>query len=299
MLDVRRLRVLREVATTGSVTGAAANLGYTHSAISQHLHALERETGTPLIERNGRTIRLTHAAEVLVGHAQIVLAHLERAEADLAASRGGVGGEVRLASFATALRRLLREPLTALRSQYPDLDVQLFEMEPEESLPSLVQRRVDIVLGHGYDLVARPDIPDLHEVELLREPVLFVRPASDDGATGAVELADHADRPWIVPYADTACGLLVERACAAVGFAPHAVARTREFTTASALVAAGLGVTLMPELGLQPHRGVVASPVRAPALRRRVYLATRKGSETHPAIAAVLTGIQERARRSG
>jgi DNA-binding transcriptional LysR family regulator len=295
MLDVRRLRVLQEVAAAGSVSAAAANLGYTHSAISQQLRTLERETATRLIDRRGRTVRLTRAAQVLVAHAKIVLAQLERAEADLAATRGTVGGQVRLASFATATSALLPAPLMALRAQHPNLDLRLLEMEPQESLPALAQGHLDIVLAHRYDLVAPDDAAELHQIDLFTEPVLLVQAASSDALPGPVRLSDYAERPWIVPHPDTTCGLLVERACAAAGFTPHAVAQIRDFPTACALAAAGIGVTLVPELGLQHDPRIIARPVTEPSVCRRVYLATRPGSQTHPTLAAVLACIQAHA----
>src|ERR1700744_1120474 len=165
MLDARRLLVLREVAAHGSVSGAADALGYTPSAGSQQLAALERETGSALIERSGRGIRLTEQARLLLPHAHDVLAALERADAALA--RTDLVGSVRLASFPTATRALLPGPLASLRTRHPQLRVDLTELEPHESLPALAVGKIDIAVAHEYDLIARDPARDLRRAEIL------------------------------------------------------------------------------------------------------------------------------------
>src|ERR1700742_738843 len=167
MLDARRLLVLREVAAHGSVSGAADARGSTPSAVSQQLAALERETGSALIERSGRGIRLTEQARLLLPHAHDVLAALERAGAALA--RTALVGTVRLASFPTATRALLPAPLAALRARHPNLRVDLTELEPHESLPALALGRIDVAVAHEYDLTARDAARDLRRADLLRE----------------------------------------------------------------------------------------------------------------------------------
>jgi DNA-binding transcriptional LysR family regulator len=275
MLDARRLLVLREVAAHGSVSGAADALGYTPSAVSQQLAALERETGSALIERNGRGIRLTESARLLLPHAHDVLAALERAGAALA--RTDLVGTVRLASFPTATRALLPAPLTALRAEHPNLHVDLTELEPHESLPALAVGKIDVAVAHEYDLTTRDPARDLRRAEVLREPVLLVGGDSP-------RLADHARHGWIVPPADTACGEMVRRACALAGFAPRIVAETGDFSVATALANAGLGVALVPRLG---GEGVPLDP----PLERRIFVASRAGSDDHPLIRAVIEAI--------
>src|ERR1700754_2637347 len=161
MLDTRRLLVLREVAAHGSVSGADAALGYTPDAVSQQLGALERETGRALVERHGRGIRLTDAAQALPPHAHDVLAALERANAALVSTATELTGTVRLASFPTATRALLPARLAALRARHPQLRVDLSELEPHESLPALALGRIDVAVAHEYDLVARDAARDL------------------------------------------------------------------------------------------------------------------------------------------
>ena len=284
MLAARRLLVLREVAAHGSVSGAAEALGYTPSAVSQQLGALERETGRTLVERHGRGIRLTEAARLLLPHAHDVLAALERADAALVRGAGELTGSVRLASFPTATRALLPAKLAALRAHHPQLRVDLTELEPHESLPALALGRIDVAVAHEYDLVARDAARDLRRAELLKEPVLLAERGED--ATAA-RLADFAEHDWIVPPAATACGELVRRACRTAGFEPRVVAETGDFSVACSLAAAGVGVALVPRLGSASQPDLVLRSLH-PALERRIFVAARSGSDDHPLIRAVV-----------
>jgi DNA-binding transcriptional LysR family regulator len=288
MLDTRRLLVLREVAAHGSVSGAAEALGYTPSAVSQQLNALEREAGRALIERRGRGIALTETARLLLPHAHDVLAALERADATLARTASELTGSVRLASFPTATRALLPPALAGLRESHPRLRVELVEMEPHESLPALALARVDVAVAHEYDLVGRDAARDLRRAEILREPLLLA-----DATPGSARLADYAARDWIAPPVSTSCGELVRRACRAAGFEPRIVADTGDFSVACSLAAAGVGVALVPRLGAYAAAGVSLRELDPP-LERRVFVASRAGSEEHPLIRAVVDGISSR-----
>jgi DNA-binding transcriptional LysR family regulator len=290
MLDTRRLLVLREVAAHGSVSGAAEALGYTPSAVSQQLNALEREAGRALIERRGRGIALTETARLLLPHAHDVLAALERADATLARTASELTGTVRLASFPTATRALLPEALAGLRETHPRLRVELIEMEPHESLPALALGRVDVAVAHEYDLVGRDAARDLRRAEILREPLLL---AERGDAHAPARLADYAARDWIAPPVSTSCGELVRRACRAAGFEPRIVADTGDFSVACSLAAAGVGVALVPRLGAYAAAGVSLRELDPP-LERRVFVASRAGSEEHPLIRAVVEGISSR-----
>ncbi len=281
MLDTRRLLVLREVAAHGSVSGAADALGYTPSAVSQQLAALEREAGSALVERHGRGIRLTETARMLLPHAHDVLAALERADATLARSASELTGTVRLASFPTATRALLPAALARLRAEHPRLRVELSELEPHESLPALGVAKIDVAVAHEYDLVGRDAARDLRRAEILREPVMLVERGDSEAPA---RLADYAERDWIAPPASTSCGELVRRACAAAGFTPRIVAETGDFSVACALAESGLGVALVPRLGGSGR------PLDPP-LERRIFVASRAGSEDHPRIRAVVEAI--------
>jgi DNA-binding transcriptional LysR family regulator len=290
MLDTRRLLVLREVAAHGSVSGAAEALGYTPSAVSQQLAALEREAGRALIERRGRGIALTETARLLLPHAHDVLAALERADATLAQTASELTGTVRLASFPTATRALLPRAFASLRETHPRLRVELSELEPHESLPALALGRVDVAVAHEYDLVGRDAARELRRAEILREPLLL---AERGDAGDRARLADYAARDWIAPPASTSCGELVRRACRAAGFEPRIVADTGDFSVACSLAAAGVGVALVPRLGAYAAGGVSLRELDPP-LERRVFVASRAGSEEHPLIRAVVEGISSR-----
>ena len=153
MLDVRRLRVLHAISAYGSVTAAAASLGYSAPAVSQQLAALEREVGMRLTERAGRGLVLTPAALILVGHTDALLARLEAAEADLAALRDQIAGRVTLAAFPSAAASLVPAAWAALAGSAPQVRLDLTEMEPEESLPAVLRGETDVAVAHEYDLL--------------------------------------------------------------------------------------------------------------------------------------------------
>ena len=176
MLDVRRLRVLHAVSAYGSVTAAAAALGYSAPAVSQQLAALEREVGMRLTERAGRGLELTPAALILVGHTDALLARLEAAEADLAALRDQIAGRVALAAFPSAAANLVPAAWAALAASAPQVRLDLTEMEPEESLPAVLRGETDVAVAHEYDLLPRPLDPLFERRELFRDPVLVAVP---------------------------------------------------------------------------------------------------------------------------
>ena len=292
MLDVKRLRLLREVALRGSVTRAADALSYTPSAISQQLAVLERECGVALVEREGRGIRLTEPAHGLVSRTERILEELENARADLELWAADLTGTVRIAAFPTAARSLLPQALAGLREAHPGLEPALVEAEPEASLSAVGLGTVDAAVAHEYDLFPDRDTQTLHRTELLTDPLFLV---SADGTGEPVRLADYGERRWILPPPDTACGRLVERACGLAGFEPRPLATTYDFAVACALAAAGHGVALVPQLGLTP--GVPASPVSDVPVRRRIFAAVRAGAERRPAVAAVLSALTDAAAR--
>jgi DNA-binding transcriptional LysR family regulator len=177
MLDVRRLRVLHAVSAYGSVTAAAAALGYSAPAVSQQLAALEREVGMRLTERVGRGLELTPAAMILVGHTDALLARLDAAESDLAALRDQVAGRVALAAFPSAAASFVSAAWAALAGSAPQVRLDLTEMEPEESLPAVLRGQTDVAVAHEYDLLPRPLDPLFERRELLSDPVLLAVPA--------------------------------------------------------------------------------------------------------------------------
>ena len=305
MLDVRRLRLLRELQARGTVTAVAEALSYTPSAVSQQLATLEREAGVPLLERRGRGLQLTDAGRGLVDHADAVIARLELAEAELAAAAGGeVGGRARVAAFQTAASSLVLPLLGTLPQAHPKLRLELGEMEAEEGLDLLRRGEVDLVVAEEYDYAPRPRDPTLEVSELSRDPLLLVLPAAHPLCAADPEvapLAQLAGERWAFARAGTAFDDLLARACRALGgFEPEIRHRSNDINVLERLVAAGEAVTLLPALG-QPGGvpGVAVRRVAEQPLDRTIFIAVRRGSGGRPALRAVAQALREQARTLG
>ena len=294
MLDVRRLRVLHAVSAYGSVTAAAAALGYSAPAVSQQLAALEREVGMRLTERAGRGVELTPAAHILVGHTDALLARLDAAEADLAALRDQIAGRVALAAFPSAAASLVPAAWAALADSAPRVRLDLTEMEPEESLPAVLRGETDVAVAHEYDLLPRPLDPLFERRDLLDDPVVLAIPP-DYPADGPVPLATLAGQPFLAPRQGTSCAEMIQRACARAGFVPRVVARASDFQVLLSLVAAGAGVTLVPGLAARwlPPRVRLVPP--AEPVTRRVFTVSRRGGDRKPAVRVVLDALSDAA----
>jgi len=295
MFDVRRLRVLHAVSAYGSVTAAAAALGYSAPAVSQQLAALEREVGMRLTERAGRGIELTPAAAILVAHTDALLARLDAAESDLAALRDQVSGRVALAAFPSAGATLVPAAWAALARSAPNVQIELTEMEPDESLPATARGQTDVAVAHEYDLLPRPLDPLFERRELARDPVLLAVPAGSP-LEGPVRLASLAGQPFLAPRGHTSCAEMIQRACARAGFVPRVVARASDFAVLLSLVAAGAGLTLVPELAARrlPEGVRLLSP--AEPVTRQIFTVSRRGGDRKPAVRVVLDALAEAAQ---
>ena len=293
-MDVRRLRLLLELSRRGTVTAVAEALAYTPSAISQQLAALEREAGVPLLDHVGRRVALTPAGAVLARYAESVLVLLEEASATLAATRAGLTGPLHIGAFPSAARSILPPVLVTLGRDHPGLELMVTELDPVAVPGALRTGAVDVALTFVYDYVpAEPD-PGLDTEPLLDEIVYLATPARagvGQEAAGAASIQDCRDAHWIAGSPDTLCHTMVIRACQASGFTPRIRHHADDFATVLALVAAGLGVSLIPELGVTgPPPGVALTALAA---RRRCAIACRKGTRAHPAIAAFATAARE------
>ena len=292
MLDVRRLRILHAVSVHGSVTAAAAALGYSGPAVSQQLAALEREVGMRLTERAGRGIELTPAAAILVAHTDALLARLDAAESDLAALRDQVAGRVTLAAFPSAAATIVAMAWSALARSAPHVQLDLTEMEPDESLPAVLRGTTDVAVAHEYDVLPRPLDPFFERRELTRDPVLLAVPASSPLA-GPVDLGSLASQPFLAPRGNTSCAEMIQRACARAGFVPRVVARASEFAVLLSLVAAGAGLTLVPELAARYlPEGIRLLPPAEP-VTRQIFTVSRRGGDRKPAVRVVLDALAE------
>jgi DNA-binding transcriptional LysR family regulator len=300
VLDLRRLRVLRAVVRCGSMAAAAVELGYTPSAVSQHVAALEREAGAVLLEKAGRGVRPTAAALLLTDVADDVLGRLADAEGALAALREGRTGRVHLTSFPSAGASLVPRAVAAFRRTSPGVDLVLAVAEPDEALPALRAGEVDVAVvvlptsgTVADDLVLAHLLDDPYSVLLPREHPLAAR--------AAVDLADLADADWV----DTAsapghCAAAALEACAAAGFSPRYAVQADEYPTTQGFVAAGLGVALVPELALGlVHERVVARPVLGPVPVRRVHAAVRRARAGDAVVRALVEALREAAEPAG
>jgi DNA-binding transcriptional LysR family regulator len=297
MLDVRRMRVLREVAVRGSFSAAAEALSFTQSAVSQQIAALEREAGTVLVQRNARGVRLTEAGEALVRHAEAILARLGEAEAELDAIAGVRGGRLRLSAFESAAASLMPLAIASFRAAHPGVELSLIMAEGEDSEPLLKSGELDLVLG--FDSRVRPQVDGLARQHLLSDPMFLVLPADHALARKrSLRLADLADDPWIGGATDCECNRLISRACAAAGFEPRIAFETDDYTAMQGFVAAGVGVSLIAELGLESVRDdIVIRGLGRDAPVREVYAATLAGSHRTPATQAMLEILTDVAAR--
>ncbi|WP_426503820.1 LysR family transcriptional regulator [Dactylosporangium sp. McL0621] len=295
-LNLERLRVLDAVAATGSVAGAAAALHVTTSAVSQQLARLERETGQELTERHGRGLRLTPAGALLAGHAAELLAHAERVEASLAEHRGAVAGPLRVAAFATAARGLLPPVLRDLRGRHPALEPALAEMEPHEALPLLRRGELDVAVVQDWAADPLAVGEGLARRDLLDDRFDVAVPAEHRAAARAeIAVAELADEVWIGWSRGQICHDWLLGTLRGIGAEPRVAHTASEHSTQLALVAAGLGIAVLPRLG----RDVVPPGVRlvpiAPAAVRRVFAVWRATTSSRPAIGAALTALEQAA----
>ena len=298
MVDLRRLRALRAVADHGTLAAAADALHLTPSAVSQQLSALEEEVGHALLEPAGRSVRLTAAARVLLGHADALFAQLERLQGELAAQDAAPRGEVRIGGFPTALAGLLAPAARPLHAVAPAVTLRVEEAETDEAVAMLVARDVDVILGMECSAAPRRDDTRFHREELLGDILDAVLPTDHPLAGRArIDLADLADEEWVAPPVGWSCDEVFIAGCRAAGFSPRVAHRAGDWQAVMGLVAGGLGISLVPRLAhTAPPAGVVIIPLVGEPPRRHVFVACRAGAESSPAIRALLDAISASAR---
>jgi DNA-binding transcriptional LysR family regulator len=249
--DVSRLRAFALVLDLGSISAASSVLGYTQSAVSQQLAALEREVGTALVDRSQRPLRATRAGELLRPHVDRVLAAIGGAEAALEDARGGMR-RLRLAAFTSALSSFVPAAVRDLRRAHPDLVVQVLQLETQEAIERLRDGGADLAVVHHMPGVAVPDTAGLRRRRLLVDHLHVVVPAGHPLARReSVSVSDLDGEPLIVPRRDTPAGRfrsVVEHLCAQAGFAPRVAYELDDLPAAQAFVAAG--IALVPMHGL-------------------------------------------------
>jgi DNA-binding transcriptional LysR family regulator len=297
MLNVGRLKILDEVAHRGSFSAAAEALDYTQSAISQQIATLESEAGMTLLQRHPRGVSLTAAGQTLVGHSEGILARLESAEAALAAIAGLRGGRLRMASFPTAGATLMPLAIATFRARYPDVELTLAEGEPEQIAPRLRAGEIDLALLFEFD--GSPTQDELTRTELLEDPLYLALPL-DHRLTKKrkLRLEDLREEAWVQTSSSSPCARHVVRSAHAAGFEPHVAFESDDYQTVQGLVAAGVGVALIPELALTVVRDDIeirALDPRPPV--RQVIAATPAGARLLPTAPAMLAVLEEAAAR--
>jgi DNA-binding transcriptional LysR family regulator len=287
MLDLRRLRLLRELARRGTIAAVAEALSYSPSAVSQQLSTLEKEAGVRLLEPSGRRVRLTAQAELLVVHAGVLLEEMERAEAALAQSLNEIVGTLRVAAFQTAVLALVPPALSELEPRHPLLRVEVTELEPERAYPALVAGEFDLILGEEYPgfPLARSDETERHD--LFADELWLALPAS----WGARPLDSLASRPFAMEPLDTTAREWATAACRQAGFEPDVRYTSTDLQVHLRLVESGLAAALLPGLsGAAHHQGVIIQRLpRHP--RRQIFTTVRRGSATHPRVQAFTTAL--------
>jgi DNA-binding transcriptional LysR family regulator len=295
MID-RRLHVLRMVAQCGTVTGAAAALNYTPSGVSQQLRALGRDLGVDLLVQDGRGVRLTPAARVLLDRSEELLSRWEEIRAEVALSAETGGGLLRLSGFSTAAAALLPAVAARVGEVLPACTVRIIEAEPEECFGLLLADQADVavvVVTSGLPASSDPRF----ELRYLLEDPLDVLLHQEHPLAGepAVILRDLADEPWIMDRPGRTYHQLLQAACVAAGFTPVAAHYASEWDTGAALVGAGLGIALVPRLAHIPDGyAVVRVPLTGdPTPSRRILTGIRRGSDTQPTIATALDILRD------
>jgi DNA-binding transcriptional LysR family regulator len=304
MFDVKQLRVLKAVADHGSFSAAADALSYTQPAISQQIAALEKRAGTTLVDRGSRGVRLTDAGQALVDHAEVVLARLAAAEAELEAIAGIRGGRVRLASFPTAGASLLPPAVAEFTSRHPDVELSFVEREPEEAAQMLRAAELEIAIVFEYDRLNPGDFERFYEgIELhhlVDDPMYLALPRDHPLARRRrIRLEDLSDATWIQESGTHSwCGRFHESVCEAAGFTPKVGFRSDDYNVVQGLIAAGVGISLLPGLSLTNVReDIVIRSLGAQAPSRQIAAGTLAGRYRSPATNAMLEILSEVAGR--
>ena len=285
MLELRRLRLLRELKIRGTIAAVAEALSYSPSSVSQQLALLETEAGVPLLTKSGRRVQLTPQAEVLVAHTALLLERIELMEAELDSSLTEVRGTVRLAVFQSAALGIIPQALTLLAAEYPALRVEVTQREPENALFETWARDFDLVIAEQYPGHAAPRQPELDRVALCEDELRL---------GGAASLDDARDRAWVMEPRGTASRHWAEQVCRTAGFEPDVRFETADLQAHIRLIESGHAVALLPDLVWAGRRPGIKLSALPSVPKREVFTSVREASRERPTIIA----IREVLRRS-
>ncbi len=287
------MRVLQEVLERGSFSAAAESLHLSQSAVSQQVAVLEREVGVPLLERTSDGPKLTTAGETLMTHGDAVMCRLEEAERELAQIAGLEGGRLRLASFPTASATLMTSALSIFRKRFPNVELQFSEDEPEDSFPGLKRGNFDLAVVFDYPAVPLDFSRDVEAEMIYEEPMWVALPPGHPlAAAKSVRIADLADEDWLCGALPSSCREQVLGLGRDAGFEPRISFQSEDYEVIKGFVAAGLGVTILPELA-GGHPGIELRPVRGEKPVRRVWAVTRESESRSPAAEEMLGILRE------
>jgi DNA-binding transcriptional LysR family regulator len=300
MFDVKQLRVLKAVAEHGSFSAAAESLSYTQPAVSQQIAALERRAGTTLVDRGSRGVRLTDAGRALVDHADAVLARLAAAEAELEAIAGVRGGRVRLSAFPTAAASILPSAVALFGERHPEVELAFIQAEPPEAATMLRAAELEVAVVYEYRHLDQPEFDRLYEGielhDLLDDPMYLALPRDHRYARKQrVRFEDLAEETWIQDDTGGECGRLHAAACRSAGFEPRSLGfQSDDYNVVQGLIAAGVGVALLPALALTNVRDdIVVRSLGRRAPSRRIAAAALAGRFRSPATEAMLGILDE------
>lgn len=293
MIDLQAVLALRAVDTHGSVVAAAEALGFTPSAVSQQVKRLERQTGVALLERVGRGVVLSLPGRLLVDAGTSVLRDLEQVQADLHRAAGGVGGHLRLGAFSTSMRGLVAPVARALLDEHPDLTLGLVEREPWDAIAEVASGRLDVALVHSWGDVPI-DVPDhLDRVDVGSDLAdVIVHHDHRLADRSSVSPHDLVDEGWVATPEGTICRQWLGRMYDGTGRRPRIAHEAMEFESHLAMVAAGLGIALVPRIGRAPlGPDLVAVPAVDPVPTRSIVAVHRRSMAASPAVSAVVGAL--------
>lgn len=286
MLDVRRLRLLRELKIRGTLAAVATALHQSPSSVSQQLALLEKEVGVDLFRKVGRKVQLTTEAEILVEHTTAVLERLEQAESDLAASLEEASGTLRLVAFQSVVLALIPATLTVLARDHPRLRVTLTQREPENALYETWARDFDLVIAEQHPGHAAPSYPELDRMDLTTDAIRLAVPPAGRRWSEVAMLGQAADAPWVMEPQGTASRIFAEQVCRAAGFEPDVQFETADLQAQVRLIESGNAVALLPSLLWMGQQPSVQLHDLDGMPRRTIFTATRRASSRHPAVVA-------------
>jgi len=280
MINPIHLKTLAVVLKTGSFAAAAKMLGYTPSAVSQQISALERQTRVPLFERGARSIRPTPAAEILASNSVEILSMLRNLEEEARALCQGRTGRLRIGSFPTASAQILPLALNHLRRCHPNIEVELLEAEPSELVPRVTDRELDLALVYRYDRVPHDSLGKLKSIMLMRDEIRLLMPEDHPLADHEIHLRDLEDATWISTTIGSYGTQALHRACASVGFTPRIYYRTNDYRVIQSFVRAGLGIAIVPALAQDDGPGLISRDILDLETCRTIDLVHRTDTTT-------------------